>query len=164
MSWLRSLRSTLGFNNGKPCDDNGNLDRTNATSWTNMIHWFLLNFAGGLVFLWHAGVVVFLGVVYLSSLDTSSPWSASATTTLADTLPLLCWRMLCRPDSLGLADTLPLLLLLLWRMLCRRDCAACWSSPVDALPPWCCYFWWMLGHPLVVSWSQSATSVILFFV
>ena len=37
MSWLRSLRSTLGFNNGKPCDDNGNLDRTNATSWTNMI-------------------------------------------------------------------------------------------------------------------------------
>jgi len=58
-------------------------------------------------------VVVSLGVAYLSSLDTSSPWSASATTTLADTLPSLFWRMLCCPVSLGLANTLPPLLLLL---------------------------------------------------
>ena len=85
-------------------------------------------------------VVVFLGVAYLCSLDTSSPWSTSAATTLADTLPSLCWRMLCRPNSLGLADTSPPLLLLLWRMLCHHGCTACWSSPADALPPWCCYF------------------------
>lgn len=58
-------------------------------------------------------VVVSLGVAYLSSLDTSSPWFASATTTLADTLPSLFWRMLCCPVSLGLANTLPPLLLLL---------------------------------------------------
>ena len=35
-------------------------------------------------------------------------------------------------------------------MLCRYGCAACWSSPADASPPWCYYFWWILGHPLVV--------------
>ena len=33
-------------------------------------------------------------------------------------------------------------------MLCRR--AAYWSSPADASPPWDCFFWWILGHPLVV--------------
>ena len=34
-------------------------------------------------------------------------------------------------------------------MLCRR--AAYWSSPADASPPWDCFFWWILGHPLVVA-------------
>ena len=34
-------------------------------------------------------------------------------------------------------------------MLCRR--AAYWSSPADASPPWDCFFWWIIGHPLVVA-------------
>jgi hypothetical protein len=47
-----------------------------------------------------------------------------------------------------MADALPLLICSVWRMLCRR--AAYWSSPADASPPWDCFFWWILGHPLVV--------------
>ena len=34
-------------------------------------------------------------------------------------------------------------------MLCRR--AAYWSSPADASPPWDYFFWWIIGHPLVVA-------------
>ena len=64
-----------------------------------------------------------MGVTYLCSIDASSPWSACAATTLTDAFPLLCWRMLCRP---------------------------CWSSPADASSMLRCFFWWILGHPLVV--------------
>ena len=32
---------------------------------------------------------------------------------------------------------------------CPRN-VPCWSSPADASPLWSCFFWWMLGHSLVV--------------
>ena len=40
-------------------------------------------------------------------------------------------------------------------MLCRRCDGACFAAPnllglADASPPWSCFFWWILGHPLVV--------------
>ena len=49
-----------------------------------------------------------------------------------------------------MADALPPLICSVWRMLCRRVCAAYWSSLADASPPWSSFFWWILGHPLVV--------------
>lgn len=66
-------------------------------------------------------------------------------TTLVDTLQSLCWRMLFCPPPPYFAHSggfLPSWLLLLWCMLCRRSCTTCWSSLVNALPPWAplCFF------------------------
>ena len=78
-----------------------------------------------------------------------------AATTTTDALPSLCWRILCRPCFVHLADALPPLLLLLRRMLCRHTCYllvvfdGCFAVVV--------MFWWMLGHPHVVTIFQSAT-------
>lgn len=52
--------------------------------------------AGSLAALWRVGVVVFIYVACLCSLDISPPWVAGAVTTSVDALPSLCWRMLCR--------------------------------------------------------------------
>ena len=51
--------------------------------------------------------------------------------------------MLCRRV---LADALPPLFRSVRRILCRL----CRSSPADASLLWSYFFWWMLGHPLVV--------------
>ena len=78
-----------------------------------------------------------------------------AATTTTDALPSLCGWMLCRLCFAHLADALPPLLLLLRRMLCRHTCYllvvfnGCFAVVV--------MFWWMLGHPHVVTRFQSAT-------
>jgi hypothetical protein len=78
-----------------------------------------------------------------------------AATTTTDALSSLCRRILCRPCFVHLADALPPLLLLHRRMLCRHTCYllvvfdGCFAIVV--------MFWWMLGHPHVVTRFQSAT-------
>ena len=109
-------------------------------------------------------VVVLMCVAYLCSLDTSSPWFAGAATTSADTLPSLCWRMLCRPcyarfggyfatlATPTLADAFAALFALLIGRLRRmlRRCGAASSGGYLAT------LW-------LFSWSQSAASVMLIF-
>jgi len=48
-------------------------------------------------------------------------------------------------------------------MLCRR--VAYWSSPADASPLWDYFFWWILGHPLIVAVvSVGGLSDVVLFV
>ena len=78
-----------------------------------------------------------------------------AATTTTDALPLLCWRMLCRPCFARLADALSPSLLLLRRMLCRHGCYL--LVVLDGCFAVVVMFWWMLDHPHVVIGFQSAT-------
>ena len=97
------------------------------------------------------GVIVLMCVAYLCTLVTSSPWFAGAVTTLADTLPSLCWRMLCRPcfarsdryfatlATPTLADALPL-----WLRCLLVVSGGCFAAVVllllvDAWPPSGCF-------------------------
>ena len=58
-----------------------------------------------------------------------------AATTSTDALPLLCWRMFCRPCFVRLADALPLLLSYFDGCFAVM-LATYWSSSTDALPSW----------------------------
>jgi len=80
--------------------------------------------------------------------------SVGATTTTTNALLLLCWGMLCHLCFAHLADALPPLLLLLRRMLCRHGCYL--LVVLDGCFAVVGLFWWMLGHPHVVTGSQSA--------
>ena len=74
-----------------------------------------------------------------------------AATNTTDALPLLCWRMLCRPCFARLADALPPLLLLFRQMFYRHVCYL--LVVLDGCFAVVRLFWWMLGHPLVVTGS-----------
>ena len=58
-----------------------------------------------------------------------------AATTTTDALPSLCWRMLCRPCFVRLADALPPLLSYFDGCFAVM-LAIYWSSSTDALPSW----------------------------